>query len=260
MAEIVTLTDETIDAALNGPKPMLMLFSDGEKDRGDFRVAFRNAAAEHDGIMFAQVNPKVATAAAARFEIGSKPVLISWAGGEVLGRRSRPWGTDLPSALAALQAHIAENAPPPIASTPDTNTDTTTQNEETSIVYNEPVNVTDETFQTEVFESDLPVLVDFWAEWCGPCRMVAPVLEKLAKEFEGKVKIAKVDVDANPQLSQSFQIRSIPNMMAIKGKTIVFNQPGALPEPSLRDLIQQLIDLEIPPHEEEETTEAEGND
>lgn len=117
-------------------------------------------------------------------------------------------------------------------------------------MYNEPVNVTDETFQQEVIDSDLPVLVDFWAEWCGPCRMVAPILDKLAKEYEGKIKIAKVDVDANPGLSQNFQIRSIPNMMAIKDKTIVFNQPGALPEPALRDLVDQLIDLEVPAKEE----------
>ncbi len=255
MAEILILTDDTLDEIINGDKPALILFSDGERDRSDFHTAFKNAAAEHDEIVFAQVNPKTATVAAARFEVGSKSVMISWANGEVLGRRSRPWGTDVPSALEVLQAHIAEAAPQPIA--PDPNTET--QTEETPIVYSEPVNVTDETFQAEVIESELPVLIDFWAEWCGPCRMVAPILEKLAKEFEGQVKIAKVDVDNNPQLSQSFQIRSIPNMMAIKDKTIVFNQPGALPEPSMRDLIQQLITLEVPP-QEEQAAEAEGND
>jgi thioredoxin 1 len=260
MAEIKTITDDTLDEVLNGDKPALVLFSDGEKDRGDFRTAFKNAAAEHDEIVFVQVNPKTAPAAAARFEVGTKPVMISWAGGEVLGRRSRPWGTDVPSALDVLKAYIAEQTPPPAAPDPTTTQEKqATQDEETSIVYSEPVNVTDDTFQAEVIDSDLPVLIDFWAEWCGPCRMVAPILEKLAKEFEGQVKIAKVDVDNNPQLSASFQIRSIPNMMAIKDKTIVFNQPGALPEPSLRDLIQQLIALEIPPQEEQEQ-QAEGND
>ncbi|MEM6283375.1 MAG: thioredoxin [Chloroflexota bacterium] len=119
-----------------------------------------------------------------------------------------------------------------------------------------PVNVTDETFEAEVLNSELPVLVDFWAEWCGPCRMVAPILDKLAVEFAGQVKIAKVDVDSNQGLAQAFRIMSIPNMMAVKNKAIVFNQPGALPEPALRDLIQQLIALEVPSEEEREAQAA----
>jgi len=121
--------------------------------------------------------------------------------------------------------------------------------------YDAPVNVTDDTFQAEVIDTDMPVLVDFWADWCGPCKMVAPILDKLAKEFAGQIKIAKVDVDENQGLAQSFEIMSIPNMMAVKNKTIVFNQPGALPEESLRDLIQQLIDLEVPDPEEREAAQ-----
>jgi thioredoxin-like negative regulator of GroEL len=76
--------------------------------------------------------------------------------------------------------------------------------------------------------------------------MVAPILDKLAKEFAGKIKIAKVDVDANPRLSQTFRIQSIPNLMIVKNRTIIFNQPGALPEPSMRDLVQQAIALQVP--------------
>ena len=77
--------------------------------------------------------------------------------------------------------------------------------------------------------------------------MVAPILEKLAAEYAGKIRIAKVDTDANPGLSQAFRIMSIPTIMLIKQRTIVFSQPGALPEPAFRDLIDQLIALEIPP-------------
>jgi thioredoxin 1 len=116
-------------------------------------------------------------------------------------------------------------------------------------VDTKPVAVTDADFQTEVIDYELPVLVDFWAEWCGPCRMVAPVLDKLAGEYAGKVRIAKVNVDENPGLSQYFQVMSIPTLMMFKEKHLVFSQPGALPEPAVRSLLDQLIALQIPPHD-----------
>ena len=105
--------------------------------------------------------------------------------------------------------------------------------------------VTDSTFDQEVLESNIPVLVDFWAPWCGPCKMVAPILDKLAKEFSGKVRIAKVDVDANPMLSQQFRIQSIPSLMFVKNGKIVGMNAGAAPEGALRDAINQLINLQV---------------
>ena len=110
----------------------------------------------------------------------------------------------------------------------------------------QPIKVTDATFQQEVLESDVPVLVDFWAEWCGPCRMVAPILEKLAGEYAGKVKIAKVNTDENQGLASAFQIMSIPTLMFVKGGKIVGQAAGAAPEPALRDALEQLIALEVP--------------
>jgi thioredoxin len=129
-------------------------------------------------------------------------------------------------------------------------------------VDTKPVTVSDADFQTLVIDHELPVLVDFWAEWCGPCRAVAPILDKLATEYAGKVRIAKVNVDENPGLSQYFEVMSIPTLMMFKEKHLVFNQPGALPEPAFRSLLDQLVSLEIPAHEghdhghaEPETTE-----
>ncbi|MFM6954646.1 MAG: thioredoxin [Sphingobacteriaceae bacterium] len=90
--------------------------------------------------------------------------------------------------------------------------------------------ITDANFDEVVLKSDKPVLVDFWAEWCGPCRMVGPVVEELAKEFEGKAIVGKVDVDSNPEISMKFGIRNIPALLFFKGGEIVDKQIGAVPK------------------------------
>lgn len=109
--------------------------------------------------------------------------------------------------------------------------------------------VNQDEFQSEVLDSETPVLVDFWAEWCGPCRMVAPILDKLAGEYAGQIRVVKVDTDANPALSQLFQIRSIPTIAVFKAGKLIFMQPGALQEPHFRQLIQQAIEVEVPADE-----------
>lgn len=94
---------------------------------------------------------------------------------------------------------------------------------------------TESNFESEVMNSDQPVLVDFWAEWCGPCKMVGPLVEELAKEFEGKAKIGKVNVDENPNISAKFGIRSIPTILYIKGGEVVDKSVGAVPKAALAD-------------------------
>ncbi len=101
------------------------------------------------------------------------------------------------------------------------------------------VKVTDTSFETDVLKSSEPVVVDFWAEWCGPCRMIGPALEEISNEMQGKVKIAKVNVDENQNLANRYGIRSIPALLAFKGGKLVNTMAGARPKGDLVKWIQQ---------------------
>jgi len=100
-----------------------------------------------------------------------------------------------------------------------------------------PIVITDANFEQEVLNSDKPVLVDFWAVWCGPCKMVAPVVEEIANEYNGKLKVGKLDVDNNPQISMKLGIRSIPTLIVFKGGKIVEQIIGAVPKRNLVDKV-----------------------
>lgn len=93
-----------------------------------------------------------------------------------------------------------------------------------------PIEFTDGNFKSEVLDSDKPVLVDFWAVWCGPCRMIAPIVEELAGEFEGKVKVGKLDVDNNQNSAVTYGVRSIPTLLVFKGGKVVDTIIGAVPK------------------------------
>ncbi|MEN8243067.1 MAG: thioredoxin [Chloroflexota bacterium] len=105
----------------------------------------------------------------------------------------------------------------------------------------EPINITDAEFDEQVLQNTLPVVVDFWAPWCGPCKMVGPILEKLAEEYAGKVVVAKVNTDENPQYAQQFGVQGIPTMIFVNQGQLVHSQVGALPENVLKDLFEQFI-------------------
>jgi len=101
-----------------------------------------------------------------------------------------------------------------------------------------PVAISDASFDPEVAKSDQPVLVDFWAEWCGPCRMIAPILEKIAEEYSGSLKIAKLDVDANPKTMMQFGVQSIPTLILFKDGQPVERLVGYMPKERLLDRIK----------------------
>ena len=227
MTSIEQVNEAELGALLRAGGPMLLFFGDGEGVRGDFLTQLRLSAVENEDIPFVQCHTRQ-NHAAQQFQIGSKPVLLGIHDGVVITRSTRPWASDVKLALGAIReaerAAHPDDSPEPAAPAEDS-----------------PLTVTDDSFQHDVLESELPVLVDFWAEWCGPCRTVAPILDKLAREFAGRLRIAKIDVDANQRLAQHFRVASIPTMMAFAGGQLLFNQAGALPEASLQQICDQLV-------------------
>jgi thioredoxin 1 len=107
----------------------------------------------------------------------------------------------------------------------------------------EPIHISDESFEKDVMQSALPVIVDFWAPWCGPCKMIAPTLEKLAKEQEGKLIVAKINTDDHAEWMQKFGIQGIPTLLFVSGGKVVHRQVGALPERMLREVVTQFMDV-----------------
>ena len=103
------------------------------------------------------------------------------------------------------------------------------------------VTVTDATFEAEVRNSDIPVVVDFWAEWCGPCKMIGPALEELSEQYAGKIKIAKVNVDDNPNSPMTQGVRGIPALFMFKNGEVVSNKTGAAPKSVLEDWIKSAV-------------------
>ncbi|MDF5739789.1 MULTISPECIES: thioredoxin [unclassified Nostoc] len=101
--------------------------------------------------------------------------------------------------------------------------------------------VTDSSFQQEVLDSDVPVLVDFWAPWCGPCRMVAPVVDEISEQYKGQIKVVKVNTDENPNVASQYGIRSIPTLMIFKGGQKVDMVVGAVPKTTLASTLEKYL-------------------
>lgn len=110
-------------------------------------------------------------------------------------------------------------------------------------MIDEPIHVTDAAFEQTVLKSEVPVIVDFWAPWCSPCKVIAPTLDKLAKEYAGKLLVAKVNTDENPQWMMKYGVQGIPTMLFVSDGKVIHRQVGALPEPMLREVVNQFMSV-----------------
>ena len=104
-----------------------------------------------------------------------------------------------------------------------------------------PIHITDQEFQAQVLDSTLPVVVDFWAPWCGPCRMIAPVLESVASEYDGQLVVVKVNTDEDPEWAMRYGVQGIPTLLFVAGGKIVDRQVGAGPAPLLKAKVERLV-------------------
>jgi thioredoxin 1 len=107
----------------------------------------------------------------------------------------------------------------------------------------EPIHVTDDAFEATVLQSPTPVIVDFWAPWCGPCRQIAPILEQIATDYDGKLIVAKVNTDENPEWAQRFEVQGIPTMLFVAGGRVIYQQVGAVPRGYLQQIVDKFLDI-----------------
>ncbi len=224
--------DQSIDRVLNTGLPVVLVIwrdsLDGSLDETLRQIAQNDAGRLLVARLDASANPQTAARVA-----GPLPALITYRDGQevaraegvtsatarehvdfLLGRGPRPQAR--PAAARAAQGAPA-GAP------------------------SKPVAVSDESFRRDVLESDLPVLVDLWAPWCGPCHMIAPVVEKLAGEYAGRLKVAKLNVDENPATANAYHVQGIPTLLIFRGGRVVDRIVGAAPEPLLRGKVDAAL-------------------
>lgn len=241
--------DQSIERVLKAELPVLLVFFNKPLHQS-LEQALRTLAKQHAGkMLIVQLESNDNPETIRRFMIRALPALTTWKNGQVYSQAEEIIANDLEqhaNYLLGKGPQPAANAQPQAAGANPTRTSSngrpsTAQAAGSTGSGGRPVTVTDASFDQEVMRSPLPVVVDFWAPWCGPCRMVAPTLDKLASEWTGKVKIAKVNVDENPRVSGQFGIQSIPTMIVVINGKIVERWAGALPEPALRSRLSAAI-------------------
>jgi thioredoxin 1 len=238
----ISTNDLSIDRVAAAGLPVILIFLDGNPGAALGESMNRLARENAGALLLAKVIRKDNPVSSGRFGISQTPALVTLAGGQVKSKAENIDASD----LAKHATYLLGKGPRPEAG--PASTEGNRPSPRPSYAYNSvtnahgatPLHVTDRTFEQEVLHSPTPVLVDFWASWCGPCRMVEPIVEKLARELAGRLKVAKVNVDENPGLSQRYDIRSIPTMMVVKNGQIVDRWMGALPEANLRNRLSAM--------------------
>lgn len=221
--------DQSFERVLRAGLPVLALFSAGAPDAALDDVLKQIAKSEAGKLIVAKIRADENPQLVQRFSLRG-PTLLTFKNENEFSRTELPNATD----VRAHAEYLVGRAPKPETAPPK-------RAEQSEAASNVPLHVTDATFGREVLNAPLPVMVDFWADWCGPCHRIAPSLEKLAREYVGRVRIAKLDVDKNPRTAGQYQVQSIPTLLLVKNGKIVDRLVGALPEPQLRMQVERLL-------------------
>lgn len=226
--------DQSFDRVLRAGVPVVAMFSAGAPDAALDDALKQAAKAESGNLIVAKIRAEENPELVKRFAIRA-PTLVTYKDGNEFSRAELPDAEQIRAHAAYVLGRGAKPSRPQTA-------DREPQPDSTSASDNaRPLKVTDATFSRDVLSAPLPVMVDFWAEWCGPCRMIAPSLEKLAREYAGRVRIAKLNVDENPRTQAQYQVQGIPTMLLVKNGKVVDRIVGALPEGQLRMQVERLI-------------------
>lgn len=243
--------EQSFDRVLQAGLPVLALFSAGAPDSSSEDALKQLAKSNAGKILVAKIradeNPKLVE----RFALRG-PSLLTFKEGTEATRAEMPTAAE----IRAHSEYLLGRGPKP-AAPPPPRAESTRQSDPGGAsggsaqganaggghAQGVPLQVTDATFQREVLGASLPVMVDFWADWCRPCHMIAPTLEKLAKEYAGRVRIAKLDVDKNPRTQAQYQVQSIPTLLLVKNGKVIDRLVGAHPESNIRAQAERLLKI-----------------
>jgi thioredoxin 1 len=223
-----------MDRVLQAGLPVILVFVE-RSSAERFKPELERVAKTYAGqALVVQTSLAESPAAARRFQVNTAPAVVAVRDGQSMSKAEQI----SPSDLEAHARFLLGKGPRPQVAEPEA-----PRAESGGASSTKPVAVTDASFEQEVMRSTVPVVVDFWAPWCGPCRMVAPVLDKLAAEWSGRVKIAKINVDENPRIAGMYGVQAIPTMMVVKNGKIAERWAGALPEGPMRSRLAGILGI-----------------